>query len=478
MNYRTIKRLAREHNLQIQDLIALAPQNDPFYTGSKGELAKARWFADLWQRFGYGKGVHLRRIHYQAVSQDPPLVKPDGKVYENTLNDWGYLNLAAKYARYLNLVPASHFVDRRNPEAILYARYDKPDDFGYQDPTPGWDVEEQDSWDLHELPELPALPDLPGELPDLPAFKISGYWGIQQAHHVEVWAEKTTMNDVLIPLCKEHRVNLITGAGELSITAVLDLMGRVREADRPARILYISDYDPAGLGMPISVARKIEYFQRAFGYGDLDVCLEPVVLTAGQVDEYALPRVPVKDSDRRKANWIATQGAGQVELDALEALHPGELHRIVRDAVFDYVDPDLESRAASQRDELAFALEDARSDVLTDFADSLVELRGEYDDLRQEFGETRVRFAELVAEFQQEIDAHAERLQGIRERGQELYEDIGERMAEAEVDVDDYPLPEPDLPPESDDLLYDSDRDYVEQLVHYKAYRNGSENGD
>jgi hypothetical protein len=38
----------------------------------------------------------------------------------------------------------------------------------------------------------------------------------------------------------------------------------------------------------------------------------------------------------------------------------------------------------------------------------------------------------------------------------------------------DYPHPDPDLPEESDGLLYSSSRDYLEQLDYYKAYRHGT----
>ena len=87
-NYDEIKREAKARrkaglNCTTRDLIALSPQNDPFYVGSKADLEKVRWFGDIWQRFGYTSGVHLRRVHYQLVSQDPPVVKPDGLLYDS-----------------------------------------------------------------------------------------------------------------------------------------------------------------------------------------------------------------------------------------------------------------------------------------------------------------------------------------------------------------------------------------------------------
>mgnify|MGYP001111769005 CR=1 FL=1 len=68
--YEKIKRLAKEKKCNVTDLLILARQNDPFYTGSATQKAMAEWFAELWQRFGYSTGVHLRRVHYQLVSQE------------------------------------------------------------------------------------------------------------------------------------------------------------------------------------------------------------------------------------------------------------------------------------------------------------------------------------------------------------------------------------------------------------------------
>jgi len=446
IDYRTIKEMAKEQGISVTDLCALAAKNDPFYTGRPSEVAAAEWFAELWAQFGYRTGVHLRRVHYQIVSQDTPITYPhrdyaDGKPYENTQGDWGYLCEAGKYARYLGLVSPEAFEDRRNPDAIVNA------DSYWEDPTPGYEVHE-DWWQTDfRLPEFP----------DLPKLRPNGYKGALQSYHVEVWCEKTTMNDVLEPLCRRYDVNLVTGAGEMSITSVVDFMDRVREANRPARILYVSDYDPAGLGMPISVARKIEFFQRQNGDGGLDIRLHPIVLTADQVEEYDLPRVPVKDSDLRKANWEAHHGKGQTELDALEALYPGKLAEIVKAAILDYYDPDLEERARAQRDELAQALEEAQEDALEDTQPNVARLREAFDT--------------AVSEFEEKIE-------GLKEDLQEVRDDIKDRLAEVEVDLDDYPLPEPDLPPESDGLLYISGRDYLEQLGHYRAYREGHNGGE
>ena len=95
--------------------------------------------------------------------------------------------------------------------------------------------------------------------------------------------------------------------------------------------------------MPVSIARKIEHILRRDGHDDLDIRLDPLVLTASQVSRYGLPRIPIKDSDQRKGHFEARFGAGATELDALEAIRPGELARIIEERVEVYRSPTRET---------------------------------------------------------------------------------------------------------------------------------------
>jgi hypothetical protein len=131
--------------------------------------------------------------------------------------------------------------------------------------------------------------------------------------------------------------------------------------------------------MPISVARKAEFYQRNDQqFRDLDIKLQPLVLTAGQVVDYNLPRVPVKASDKRKAGWEASHGQGQVELDALEALYPGTLSQIVKEAILQYYDPDLYHKSTGQRRDLLHALADERQEVIARHQGEIDELERGY----------------------------------------------------------------------------------------------------
>ena len=123
LDYDSIKGLAKQIGRSTEDLIALARNNDPFYAGVPGRHREGEWFAEIWHRFGFSEGVHIRRIHYVLVSQSEdgqPLLKPDGEPYRNSTNDSGLLNRASLSARYLDLIPLDALVDRRNDEPMIF----------------------------------------------------------------------------------------------------------------------------------------------------------------------------------------------------------------------------------------------------------------------------------------------------------------------------------------------------------------------
>ena len=147
---------------------------------------------------------------------------------------------------------------------------------------------------------------------------------VPQPFLVEVWVEKSSQGDILVPLARRLGFNLQSGAGETSEVLARDAISRAIEDRRPMRILYISDFDPSGRSMPVALARKIEYWIAELGL-DLDITLDPIVLTPAQCEHYGLPRTPLKSTDRRASKFEDRFGSGATELDALEALHPGEL---------------------------------------------------------------------------------------------------------------------------------------------------------
>lgn len=397
-DYESIKELAKQSGMKVADLLALAPQNDPCYVGTPADMEMARWFADIWERAGYTSGVHLRRIHYWIVSQSPAVIMPTGMAYENTDLCWKYLGQASKKARYLGLVEIADIADNKNPAPHVHALY------GSDDPD----------YEIH----IPRLDD-----PHVWIYGINVHNA--QPYHLEVWCEKSTMNDVLLPVCDRYGANLVTFEGEVSITACYNLVQRIEEADgKPTRIWYISDFDPAGNSMPVAMSRKVEYMLGSYGH-DFDVRIKPLALTVEQIEQYHLPRIPIKETERRAARFEDAFGTGAVELDALEALYPGQLGDLLENEISLYY-----SRAAAR------------------------ETNEQESALRQAIDE---KVSEITARYKAQIDAVKAML---------------DEMSKIEIDASEYGVErfEPHVD-EDDDWLFDSERSYISQIGHYKAHK-------
>ena len=448
--YEKIKQLAKEHKTNIPNLLALAKQNDPFFSGSPANKNQAEWFYGLWQDFGYITGIHLRRFHYQLVSQKEAK-KHDGKPYQNTVNDWNYLCMAGKYARHLGLIEPDAFIDRRNPEPHIF----REEDGVYDRPSWGHDFYD---WELPSI-ETELSRNLDWELPGIYSSGYNYHKNLQP-YHLELWAEKSTMDDVLIPLCQRYSVNLVTGLGFMSITSVIDLLKRVCSSAKPCRIFYISDFDPAGDGMPTAVARQIEYYLTSYA-PEANIKLNPVVLTREQVITYHLPRIPIKENDKRKGGFEDRYGEGAVELDALEALHRGQLAKIIKRNITPYIDEELAERIARVRREAEKKLDAWWKENIAPYQQELDELKKDVND--------------ILEKYQEQLESLNEELQfnlGPWENSKEtLRQAVQKKLNEYRPNLPD--LPEPETKPTEDGWLYDSSRDYFDQLANYKKRKQG-----
>jgi hypothetical protein len=463
-----IKALARQIGVRnIEDLLALDRKQDPFYAPhTPTGKVHAHWFAELWDRCGYTLlwDVHLRRMHYKLVSAfrdlmtaDTTIVDPargaPSKPYENTEACFDYLIHASQLARASGLVDPARFADHRNPHV---------QDDGYiperSAPSFSWDAY---SWNWY----LPELPTTLGTNLDfaLPAPRAEGYlYGPHlQPYLLEVWIEKSTMDTILAPLTRSHGIRVVPSVGFQSITGAIKHLHRVARTGKPARIFYISDYDPAGAQMPSAVARQLQFWRDAYAK-DFAIKLQPVALTKEQVEHYQLPRIPIKDSDNRKGRFEEVYGEGAVELDALEALYPGELLRIMRRILDPYVDSTLRERLSEAEDEANERLQEAWEEATTDQRDAASDLE---EDARAVYARYKRVMVRLAARLERDLAP-------IRERAEALQEDIAEAQDAFEPPA--LECPEPDVAPEGEeDWLYSSDRDYLTQNLYYQARKQG-----
>jgi hypothetical protein len=465
-----LKALAKKLRRNLQTLHALTARNDPWMVGQDFRREPAHWFKELYDRLKISAGIHIRRVFYLLVSQ-PDLVRLNGERFENTDECANHLGDAVRDARYLGLIEVDAFIDRKNPEPTINLGDGGVDSAAEIDTVAG-------SIERHEFGIDYVAPTL-----TLPETILLSEPQIGQRYHLEIWIEKSTANDVLLPLGREYGINIVTFTGEVSVTACKNLVDRAIASGRPVRIFHITDFDPAGRSMPVAAARKIEFYARKSGV-DLDIRFEHVALTYDQCIEFELPRTPIKEKEIRGTNFEAQFGEGQTELDALQALHPGALREILVEHIERYYDHDLD-------DEVSDAVERFESEI----AQTATDLREIYSDEIASFDEQRnaitLAFERVhepaQAAYREAItrahDTYTAAIEGARDEIMELQqrfideaepliEDMAAWLTEAAPDPELFDWPEPTEAEEwDDDPLYDSTRGYVEQVDRFREFQ-------
>jgi ParB-like nuclease domain len=302
--------------------------------------------------------------------------------------------------------------------------------------------------------------ELSGQLDlSLPTPYVSGYdYAVSdQAFHLEVWCEKSGRR-MLLPICEQLGANYVTWLGYLSLRRTTELIQRVIDRGKPCRVFYVSDFDPAGDGMPVSIARQLQWLA-CEDAPDAEIKLTPIALSADQ----ALPRTPIKDSDLRKGAFETRHGEGATELDALEALYPGELARLVTAVLEPYVDRTLPRRLARQR----LAAQDAADE-------SWAEHTWDLEAVRQTL---EAEISAVVEPFAVELEGLANRLDAalaaFASRLKELHVAVQQGIDALDPVLPDRPEAEIEVTDEGD-WLFDSGRGYFEQKVYYHQHRRGA----
>lgn len=359
---------------------------DPFDVSKRPTLAQvswANWFKEITQDMPDGT-YHIRRIHYRTLGK----LKPDGKPYENTTNDSALLARASEYARYLGFVDFDRIEDHKNKGETVQVVYE-PDEV-----ETDFDVSSK-SLRYRQINELSDL--INGDGSSSIEYGIS----IRNPYHLELWVEKSTVNDILIPIARKHSVTLMVASGQFSITNVKDMYHRIKDLNKPVRIFYLRDFDPAGETMARAVARKIEWFIRT-KRPEIDLKLFDVALTHDQCIQYQLPRSPMDRKEQYKGNFEEKYGEGATELDALEATHPGTLTDIVKKAIAPYFDHDLHDRITDFQYQEQERFNQYRSNVIRE----VIELnRTELEPLVKEYNKLLGRINKIGAQIEELIDS-------------------------------------------------------------------------
>ena len=381
---------------------------DPFFVGSPKDYIDAKWVADLWGRMmaKRRKPLHLRGFHYWVQSQG--IAKPDGEKYAHGADpakDWGYLLHSAQIARYLGIGEWKGLMDLKHPDPKDYDNY-----------WVGSGLQRDGKVNVQQTldDKLAGLVDsFIGEiLNQAPRYSTEGY----QVYHCEVWCEKSSMGFVIEPACRKYQACYQPLVGQSSVEKVNMAAERAiksAEAGKKVRIFYIADFDRYGWGMVSAVARKLEFM--TFGQEGLDVKLSRLALNEDQIEKFKLPKAP-------------KHGEAVVELDALEAIHPGELGKIVEEALRPYYDAEKPKQVQEVNKQIR------------ERAQALLEEK------------LRLPLEEALGDL---------KIEGVEE------------FSLASTLPEGYEPPEPghEVVEETDNWMYDSNRGFWEQLESYKLYK-------
>lgn len=344
------------------------------------------------------------------------------KPYTNTEGDWFWLVSASKAARWLGHVPFEQIIDQRNAEpTIRIISRDEPSAYV----NIGVEV------------EIPDVDDIE------PQVGLEGFTGVQP-YKLVLFGEKSSLKNVLEPIAATYRADLYLPTGEISDTMLYRMASVGAEDGRRMIVFCLSDCDPAGWQMTVSIARKLQAFQ-AFEFPSLEFEVRPIALTPEQVRTYGLPYTPLKESERRADKWRRAMGVEQTEIDALATLNPRLLREIVRDALDPFFDRTLDRRVREAQSEWEQQAQDTLDEQISP------------DQLEHLSSQARAKLDSL----RDEIDAINDALRVVAVDG---------------LDLPELPeVPAAECDPVSGEPLITSDWNYVEQtrrLIAHKAYES------
>lgn len=446
-----------------RSIFPVGRNNDPFYGGVPAQLELALWFAEMHPQVARGRRFHLRFLFYMAVGEekDPDTGEvmttygPDGKKLEKIDSDWEMFQEASRFARNADLIDPGLILESRKNVFVIE---NSPSSYV---PTLGIEVAPPEA-SLSSPSGSRSVIRGAGARPE--GYRRSQFSVVDQSmvpSLIEVWVEKELSDGdekIVENVCAQENVNLVIASGYVTLSTTAEVLKRQREFGKPLRVLYLNDFDDAGLYMPIGPSRHLEFAIRKMDPKP-DIRLYQLAITPEQVFEQNLPtKIPLtpkqvqeererrqqqknpKKPNFRRENWEAKlkQGLGIVQLNTLTfPTRAPWFKETLRAAIRALRDPEILERF-EQTEREAQALLDAEVDrrfgrihrvlntlgnraeeIVEEVTSSQAEEREELDrrenELMRQYGEILRQRRELdrVAEAELEpLEARAERVLG------------------------------------------------------------------
>lgn len=329
--HRQEKAAVSADTLQIRDVkhrALISKAKEPFLTAIWNTLHELRAYWPLTDR----------TVHYRLLNA-PPLIhasKPDS-VYKNDLRSYKSLCELLTRARLAGRISWLAIEDTTRP------------------------VETWSVWNN-------VGPFLSKELRTL----FKGYYrNLQQSqpNHIEIVAEKNTLENIISPVAGEFCIPYTVGRGYSSIDPRKKMLDRFEKSGKEKLVLLVlSDFDAEGEDIPHSFARSMRD-----DFGIENVSAVKVALTHQQVQATSLHPNRLKEKSSRAPRFRELYGENTFEL---EAIPPPQLQDWLRGAIDSVLDVaafnnevDREAEDAARLEGLRERLAEAISGVVKNWCD-------------------------------------------------------------------------------------------------------------
>jgi hypothetical protein len=136
-----------------------------------------------------------------------------------------------------------------------------------------------------------------------------------QENYVACWVEKDAISGFFVRELEPYRIAVNVGRGFDgwdSIYKAAQLFKARAKLHKSVTVLYFGDFDPSGEEMVTSLRKRL---------GELGARPNIIkcALTKEQILKYSLPPIPTKETDSRRAKFIAQNGDACVEFEALSS---------------------------------------------------------------------------------------------------------------------------------------------------------------
>ncbi len=270
----------------------------------------------------YDTALTLRQLYYRLVSRH---------LFPNTINSYKRLSRLMVRAREEGDVPVNCLEDRSR-------RILGRGDAGY---TSAQDFLKRRLASLRESYKEFRMP----------------MWDVQP-NYIVVSLEKDALSRLVGDVANQYAVRTFPTRGYPSFTYVQRMAGYIRNRlkGKPTVVLYFGDFDPSGIDIERDLSARLGRYKAG------EFIVHRVALTKDQIVKYSLPPMPVKKSDARSHNFVASHGDESVELDAID---PNTLKLMVAQSIASYIDIDEWKKKEEEIENLRLWIKDTLANMET-----------------------------------------------------------------------------------------------------------------